>query len=126
MRRLLSFVLLLVFGLPVVAPAFGATANAETSLPACCRRNGAHHCVMTPEQIEALRHGTQFNAVRSKCPFCPSTPIGVHYEVPALQRPSNLHVSTTMQQAQFRQAEAWARVAMAGARYKRGPPQNLL
>jgi hypothetical protein len=126
MRRVLSLVLLLVFGLPVVAPAFGSEANAQTNLPACCRRDGAHHCTKTPEQLEALRHGNQFNAVGSKCPYCPSTPVSAHFELFTVQATHATSLNPDTHPASFRQAEAWARVALAGARQKRGPPSVRL
>jgi hypothetical protein len=122
MRRLLSFALLLVFGLPVVAPALGPTAEAEINLPACCRRNGAHHCTKTPEQLAAMLHGNQFNAVQSKCPCCPSAPINLHQQTMALHSPGSRLIAFVSLAAKCRQAKAWARVALAGARHKRGPP----
>jgi len=126
MRRLLSFVLLLVFGLPVVAPALGPEASAETNLPACCRRDGMHHCTKTPEQLEALRHGNQLNAVSGKCPCCPATPANLHQDVLALVVRAAMPSGIVTQTEKVSQAETWARIALAGARHKRGPPQDLL
>jgi hypothetical protein len=122
MRRLLSFALLLVFGLPVVAPALGPTAEAQMNLPACCRRDGAHHCTKTPEQLAAMLHGDQFNTVQSKCPCCPSAPINLHQQAMSLHTPAVHLTGFDSVTAKCRQAEASARVALAGARHKRGPP----
>jgi hypothetical protein len=122
MRRLLSFALLLVFGLPVVAPALGPTADAQTGLPACCRRDGMHHCTKTPEQLAAMLHGDQFAAVQSKCPCCPSAPITLHQQTMALNTPEIHLAGFVSLSAKCGQAEASARVALAGARHKRGPP----
>jgi hypothetical protein len=125
-RRLLSFALLLVFGLPVVAPALGSTADAQTGLPACCRRNGAHHCTKTPEQLAAMLHGDHFAAVQSKCPCCPSAPINLHQQTMALHTPGIQAIGFVSLTAKCRQAAASARVALAGARHKRGPPNVRL
>jgi hypothetical protein len=45
LRRLVSSSLLLLFSLMLLAPLLGAIpATAEENLPACCRRDGNHHC----------------------------------------------------------------------------------
>src|SRR5438105_5055463 len=44
MRRLIAILLLLIPGLPVVSPLMAVAAGRDSALPACCRRNGAHHC----------------------------------------------------------------------------------
>jgi hypothetical protein len=46
LRRLLSVLLLAVFGLPVVSPFFAMSTTDVARLPACCRREGKHHCTM--------------------------------------------------------------------------------
>ena len=46
MRRVLAILLLAAFGLPVVAPLLASGQDLEQSLPACCRRHGAHHCMI--------------------------------------------------------------------------------
>lgn len=49
MRRIVGAFLILVFSLGPLAAA--VPANAESRLPACCRRNGAHHCAMSAGQL---------------------------------------------------------------------------
>ncbi len=44
MRRVISSLLLALFSFPLIAQAFAL--NPAPSLPACCRRAGAHHCAM--------------------------------------------------------------------------------
>lgn len=44
MRRVLASVLLLLFSLALASPLFAS--DPESNLPACCRRNGKHHCNM--------------------------------------------------------------------------------
>jgi hypothetical protein len=44
-KRLLAILLLLALGLPGVEPLFALSlGDVENKLPACCRRNGVHHC----------------------------------------------------------------------------------
>ncbi len=121
-RRLITLVLLLTFGLPTAAPAFGLTADADTSLPACCRRAGAHHCAMSAAEREALTHGTQVSLLTAKCPCCPAPASQLqHLDVAfALNTPSLFSLIAAPTPAS--QIAAWARAAEAGARHKRGPP----
>jgi hypothetical protein len=76
MRRILSILVALVLGLgpgiaalPANALISGWTGKADESrLPACCRRNGKHHCAMpdTAENQAALSSG-------DSCPCMPHT-----------------------------------------------------
>src|ERR1700733_16076757 len=81
MRRILSILLAIGFGLGPALAAVPANALAagllsarsgwtgkvdESSLPACCRRNGKHHCVMT-----ALENGETSISAPDCCPCLP-------------------------------------------------------
>lgn len=71
MRRVLSILLVLVFGLGPVAFAVGYDDSA--SLPACCRRHGSHHCAMdakTPSEAAAERTAAFTAPVH--CPLFPA------------------------------------------------------
>jgi hypothetical protein len=78
MRRLLSILLLLGLGMgpafasiPAHALASGWTGKVdEAAVPACCRRNGKHHCAMSA--MQALEGETMFSS--SDC--CPCMPHG--------------------------------------------------
>src|SRR5213082_915167 len=65
MRRLWATLLLAVIGFALIGPALLA-ASADTNLPACCRRDGKHHCA-TP----ASSNGPSIQPVR-----CASFPVG--------------------------------------------------
>jgi hypothetical protein len=70
MRRGFSIFLILFFGLgPLSAFVDG---NQDASLPACCRRHGAHHCAMYAE-IMAKRAGRDIDPTPSFSapPTCP-------------------------------------------------------
>jgi hypothetical protein len=77
MRRLLSILLLAVFGLgpaisaiPAAALGSGWTGKLDESrLPACCRRNGKHHCAMG-SAVQPAGGETSLSA-NDPCPFAP-------------------------------------------------------
>ncbi|MBL8236699.1 MAG: hypothetical protein JNM66_04725 [Bryobacterales bacterium] len=69
MRRFPAIVLLLVaFSLSLLAPLLLAGAE-QSNLPACCRRDGNHHCAKQHSAKPAT--GVQISAL-SVCPFFPS------------------------------------------------------
>ena len=122
MRRVLAITLLIAFASPLVAPLFAATADPEASLPACCRTHGKHHCMMSVEELQALLGGEHFAAVREKCPLFPRAVAPVPHRTLFIEQSALRFVEAVSHPAQHRQTEAWARIALEGARYKRGPP----
>ena len=72
MRRSLSILLLFVFGLGPLAPALPQ--HDHTSLPACCRRAGAHHCAMAAETQADSSPRIPVFARPSHCPLFPVRP----------------------------------------------------
>ena len=86
MRRSFSIFLVLLFGLSPLASAFDA--GQEASLPACCRRHGAHHCAMAMEAARRAEQGqgTSFPAFTSPltCSHYPSPATLMTGPVPAL------------------------------------------
>jgi hypothetical protein len=125
-RRLLSITLLMLFVYPAVAPLFALGGNDESQLPACCRRHGKHHCMMSMEEMQALLDGHHFTAVRSKCPLYPKPTVPVSHQKLFFDQGGLVFAEAVSHPAQRRQTEAWARVALEGARYKRGPPVVVL
>lgn len=71
MRRSLSILLALVFGLGPLT--FVLPQNDNGSLPACCRRHGAHHCTNSAQSSSAgeIERTTAFTAP-SHCPLYPA------------------------------------------------------
>ena len=53
MRRAFSILLVLLFGAGPLSFAFSA--SDDISLPACCRRHGAHHCAMDGDRSRRMR-----------------------------------------------------------------------
>ncbi|MBV8113375.1 MAG: hypothetical protein JO300_01445 [Silvibacterium sp.] len=116
-RRLLAMSLMLVFGLPLVSSLFGAQA-AEQSLPACCRRDGRHHCSMGTSSSSPR----DLSTVGEKCPRAPASPaILLHFSfTPGVA--AAIFAGITRHPAISPQTEAQLRVSFDRARQKRGPP----
>lgn len=86
MRRILSILVLLALALePAIsagalisglAPGWSGKVD-ESHLPACCRRNGKHHCAMGSEEASRAQvaGAVDETAISSKdsCPFAPRT-----------------------------------------------------
>ena len=121
MRRSLSTLLLLVLSWSMVAPLFAAAQGTGSNLPACCRRNGAHHCSMGAVQGDPTQ-ARHIGAVSAKCPFYPGTTASFHADpgfTPAAQAIFAALVSHPASAAQT--ASLW-RIARDRCRQKRGPP----
>jgi hypothetical protein len=121
MRRALAMILLAGFSLTLIAP-LCASGPSASSLPACCRRNGQHHCAMagTPETPAHER------TIGSRCPFAPPAGLAVvlPHALAAAQRPiATMHAAGPA--AVVRDAEAGYRISHDRARSKRGPPSLL-
>jgi len=68
MRRALSILLVLVFSAGPLLFAFQAN---DSSLPACCRRHGAHHCAMDSAESAADSAASPILKAPSRCPRFP-------------------------------------------------------
>lgn len=115
-RRALAISLLTLFLLPFALPLFGASAR-QTDLPACCRRNGKHHCMMS---MVSSRMQTRIIGV--KCPYR-IVPPAVMVAPPYAPAPAaSIFAGVTRHPAVAPQVEALRRVSLDRARQKRGPP----
>jgi hypothetical protein len=122
-RRALAFVLLVGFSFPLIAPLF-ASGVTEASLPACCRRDGKHHCMMAGMMMGQAPSGYQ--TVNEKCPYAPFA--GLALMLPhafALRGIAPITGHTAASAAVVRDAEAGYRISADRTRQKRGPPSFL-
>jgi hypothetical protein len=128
MRRALSVFLVLLFGLEPFAALLPA--SAESRLPACCRRHGAHHCAMSAETAAAIANGTlngepAFGAP-SHCPYFPGYAVATAASDHALAA-SAVSLPVLLARAHSPAASrAAARESQIRTRASRGPPASLL
>ena len=132
MRRLISISLLLFFLMPIASPLFAAN-PAEANLPACCRRNGKHHCMMSlAMRSPSSRPFSRKPALRpanlqGKCPYAPFlTQAPAHliftHDEPGL----TIYASILNHPACHAKTEARFRISFDRSHQKRGPPQKVL
>lgn len=121
MRRLLASALVLAFFSPLIAPAFTASAR-DAGLPACCRRNGKHHCMMY--RMAMGLEPSPYRTVADKCPYSPFAHLSIliFHGYPADQTPVAAAHRIVLA-ARVPQAEAGYRISFFRSRQKRGPPR---
>jgi len=125
-RRALSIVLLLLFSAPLILPLLALTVSSEMNLPACCRRNGAHHCMMKAPPTESDSAATNLSAIPQRCPAYPAVVTPVRHGNLSFPSASLIFAEIVSHPAIKLQTEARARVALDRACHKRGPPTELL
>ncbi|HTW48097.1 MAG TPA: hypothetical protein VMD92_09115 [Acidobacteriaceae bacterium] len=120
MRRALAIFLLAGFSFPLIAPLF-TSGPSEASLPACCRRNGKHHCMMYAMMMgEAPSRNP---TVEEKCPYAPFA--GRSLMLPHAFTPRGVPAmaeQAVTSAAIVRDPEAGYRISADRTRQKRGPP----
>jgi len=121
MRRALAVLLVVAFSLPLIAPAL-VSFSVESSLPACCRRNGAHHCAMMNGEM-SVNVSSRTRTIGATCPYAP-------FSHEALMMPHARSSGRTPSAvaaiagpaALVRDVEAGYRISFERSRQKRGPP----
>jgi hypothetical protein len=132
-RRLLAITLLLIFGLPMVSPLFAMTDGDAGNLPACCRRDGQHHCMMMAGMMmgeagmgasASSNPGTQpaVAIVTEPCPYGPQGLPGAVHPDWQLDTASAVFAGLMAHPSGSPQTESRRRVSSLRARHKRGPP----
>jgi hypothetical protein len=123
-RRLLAISLLLLFGFPLISPLFALTANAEMNLPACCRRNGAHHCSMSLAErgLLAGQPGAKTPVVGERCAYLPKALPGFSNSSFALDTSSSVFAEVVARPAIVPQMGVKRRSLRSRSSLKRGPP----
>jgi hypothetical protein len=126
MRRLIGITLLLLFSSPLISPLLALTASTAANLPACCRRNGAHHCMMNMQQAESSSSGINVSTIPQKCPSYPAAVTSVQHGDLSLHTASLIFAEIVSHPSVKTQTQARARVALDRSRQKRGPPSYSL
>jgi hypothetical protein len=122
LKRTLASLLLVLISFPLIGPALFAGSDSDSNLPACCRRDGKHHCaMMDAADRQKSEAGPALKA--TKCPQFPSTTVA-----PGCAKTIVLSVSPAIgtvlqvQPACFQRAERIARATFSRSLQKRGPP----
>jgi hypothetical protein len=125
MRRAPAILLVFLFSFSLIAPALSV--DAESNLPACCRRDGKHHCgMMARDMADAPSSGLFADAPPMRCPFFPGGGAVVPEAAPALLAASQpTGIAIVIQIADQAQAEAGYRISLSRSHHKRGPPTLL-
>jgi hypothetical protein len=118
-RRILAITLLIAFASPLAAPLLAATAGPEASLPSCCRTHGAHACAMM--HLRGISSGPAFHA--PPCPFYPTATTAPRLLAASLAASLSASVQDRRDPAPPASSPIRAaRVFVASAHLKRGPP----
>ncbi|MBB5328568.1 hypothetical protein [Tunturiibacter gelidoferens] len=126
MRRLIGITLLLLFSAPLISPLLALTASTAANLPACCRRNGAHHCMMNMDQTESSSSSHNVSTIPQKCPSYPAAVTQIQHGDLSSHTASLIFAEIVSHPSVTTQTEARARVAFDRSRQKRGPPSFSL
>jgi hypothetical protein len=102
------------------------TAGSEASLPACCRRNGAHHCAGTMQSAQSPASGIHLSPVPQHCPAYPAVVTQIRHGDLSYNHAALTFAEIVSHPAIKLQTEARARVSLDRASQKRGPPTELL
>jgi len=121
MQRAGAAFLVCIITFPLIGPALFA--DPEADLPACCRRNGKHHCAMMNMDPDPPGSGPTARAPVKRCPFFPKSSLLLPRSGPALPSVScPVYVASLAQLTVEAQAEAGYRIAIGRSHQKRGPP----
>ena len=119
MRRGVAIALVSLFSCMLIAPLFASGSDAD--LPACCRRNGKHHCAMRMA-FDAWSQRLHISLVEEKCPYTPLAAVAVHSTVYQPAYASLFFAEVVRHPAVAPQTNALWRISFSRARQKRGPP----
>jgi hypothetical protein len=130
MRRILAITLLIAFGSPLAVPLLAAAADlqskdAQSSLPACCRRNGKHHCAITMAAALASVNGSSPAFQAPPCPLYPSSSTLPTLVTAALTTPRTFSVALLRATPPRASSLLRAHSSIPSSNHQRGPPALL-
>lgn len=122
MQRGVATALALLFSWLLLVPAF--TAPAAFSVPACCRKAGAHQCTMHSSEAPTSGHSLRN---QPKCPFAQgSFTAAFHLDYCSVATAQSVYAGLIQHPAISPQTEANYRISYDRSRQKRGPPVSIL
>ena len=130
MRRLLAILIAILVGLPTVTPLFALATGEDPTRPACCRRDGKHHCMLADMDMSgsasADRSGFSAPSISERCPYgAKSIPSTAHPDW-SLDTAQAVFAGVVAHPAVAPQTESKRRISAERSRQKRGPPASLL
>lgn len=119
MRRAIAISLMMLFSWTLIAPI--SVPDNQASLPACCRKNGKHHCAM---RIMGLLAGSQsgFTTVAEKCPCYPLNAGSTNSPQYQVKPAGTFYAEFVSYPALALQSEALYCISSLRSHQKRGPP----
>jgi hypothetical protein len=126
MRRALSILLVLFFGLGPLAATLDAGDDAR--LPICCRRNGSHHCAMSDDALARIIQASSGAtlAAPAHCPLYPGTAPATVSPVHALATASSTSFAIQKQAHSPRTFQPDVLTRNTRTHAVRGPPISVL
>jgi hypothetical protein len=121
MRRFFAIFLLTVFGSFLGAPLLASSSDVESNLPACCRRDGKHHCMMQ-SGTPAFSFEKTLARKGEKCPCFPGAIPGVRCQLHALPASARSYAALVSYPACNLRTEACRPISFDRGHHKRGPP----
>jgi hypothetical protein len=121
MPRIIAAALLLVFAGNTALPALFA--DPESNLPACCRRDGKHHCAMMDMAgMDQDDGGSYWKSTPQKCAQFPKTGASLCTGKIGPRRASEIGPIVSSLPTIAAQTEVLYHVSHSRSRDKRGPP----
>ena len=119
--RVTSIVLLLALVAPLAAVCLPSSASQDPNLPACCRRDGKHHCAMMAGAM-ASSNEIQLKSSPEPCPFRGSAGYPAHSSSAFIPAAQVYFAALVSHPAIHAQTTAIMRVSALRSHQKRGPP----
>jgi hypothetical protein len=126
LRKILSILLLAIFGLTAVAPLVASATKSDAGLPACCRSNGRHHCIMNAsERSSWMSRQSEVATPQEKCSYLPGILAVAYHPLLAIAAAASLFAILATRPNGIAHTESKWRIARDRSRQKRGPPVIL-
>jgi len=123
LRRISAIVLLALFSFSLIGPEL-LSADSDSTLPACCRREGKHHCAAMSGSGQTSSTGPSFRS-GGKCPFFPGSFIstsGSDAFIPVVSAAASAPLADHA--ALLYSAQASGHSYLTRSNQKRGPPSS--
>jgi hypothetical protein len=120
-RRSIAILLALIFSWMLMLPVFAS--QAQGNLPACCRKNGKHHCMMLDNTAAT---GSAFAAIGGKCTYLPTGTPANHSGYFGLAAKQAIFAGIVSHPSVSPQTAAGYRASYYRSKQKRGPPTLFL